>query len=92
MLTLLGGVTGLLFSYLFVYIFRKWIIHIGTGQVFTNAIPQGVDMGLSPFMFMNFTVFGFALLICLILNLMIVVLPAWNASRQQIVYSLNNKK
>jgi len=92
LLTFLGGITGLLFSYLFVYSFRKWIIHIGTGQVFANAVPQGVDVALSPSMFMNYTVFGFSLLICLILNIMITVFPAWHASRQQIVYSINTKK
>ena len=92
LLTFLGGITGLLFSYFFVYTFRRWIIHIGTGQVFANAVPQGVDVALSPSMFMNYTVFGFSFFICLILNIMITVFPAWHASRQQIVYSINTKK
>lgn len=91
LLTFLGGLAGLLFSYLLVYFFRRWIIHIGTGQVFVNAVPQGVDVALSPSMLMNFSVFFVALLLCLVLNLMVTLLPAWRASRRPIIYSLKNK-
>lgn len=91
LLTFFGGIAGLLFSWLLVYFFRRWIIHIGTGQVFVNSVPQGVDVDLSLPMMMNFTVFAAALLICVLLNLMITVIPAWHTSRREIVYSLNNK-
>lgn len=90
-LTFLGGIAGLIFSYILVYFFRRWIIHIGTGQVFVNAVPQGVEVDLSPTMMMNFTVFIVALILCLLLNLMVTLIPAWRASRREIVYSLNNK-
>jgi len=90
-LTFMGGLAGLLFSYLLVYFFRKWIIHIGTGQVFVSAVPEGVDVALSPAVMMNFTIFAVALLLCLVMNMMITVIPAWRASRREIVYSLNNK-
>ncbi|MDH6357816.1 ABC transporter permease [Parabacteroides sp. PF5-9] len=91
LLTFLGGILGLLFSYLFVYFFRRWIIHIGTGQKFVNAVPEGIDVAISPSMMMNFTVFGIALGICLLLNLMVTAIPAWRASRREIVYSLSSK-
>lgn len=89
--TILGGLTGLLFSYSIVYFFRRWIIHIGTGQRFVSAVPENLDVVISPDMLINYTVFGIALLICLILNLMVTVIPAWRASSREIVYSLNNK-
>jgi len=91
LLTFLGGALGLLVSYLLIYFFRRWIIHIGTGQRFVSAVPEGIDVALSPAMMMNFTVFGMALGICLLLNLMATVIPAWRASRREIIYSLNSK-
>lgn len=89
--TFLGGMLGLLFSYLLIYFFRRWIIHIGTGQKFVSAVPEGIDVMLSPSMFMNYTVFGIALGVCFLLNLMATTIPAWRASRREIVYSLNSK-
>lgn len=88
--TLLGGMAGLLFSYAIIYHFRRWIIHIGTGQKYVSAVPQNLDVDFSMEMLMNYTVFGIALLICLVLNLMVTIIPAWRASRREIVYSLNH--
>jgi putative ABC transport system permease protein len=91
LLTFLGGAFGLSLSYALIYFFRRWIIHVGTGQKFVSAVPEGIDVALSPSMMMNFTVFGIALGICLLLNLMATVIPAWRASRREIIYSLNSK-
>jgi len=89
--TLLGGIAGLLLSYAIIYLFRDWIIHIGIKQVFVDALPEGIDVGLTPSMLMNYTVFGITLGICLVLNLLVVIIPAWRVSRREIIYSLNTK-
>lgn len=90
--TAIGAVFGLLLSYILLLFFRKWIIHIGTAQIFVSAVPQGADVGLTPSMLLNFPVFGVVLCICILLNLMITVIPAWRTSRRQIIYALNHKK
>lgn len=92
LLTAIGAAFGLLLSYILVFFFRKWIIHIGTAQIFVSAIPQNVDVGLSTSMLLNFTIFGIVLCVCTLLNLMIIIIPAWRTARQQIIYSLNYKK
>ncbi|MDR0748903.1 MAG: ABC transporter permease [Tannerellaceae bacterium] len=87
----LGGVAGLLFSYVLLYAFRSWIIHIGIRQMFVDAAPAGLDVELAPSMLMNYTVFAVALVTCVVLNLLATVIPAWRTSCREIVYSLNKK-
>lgn len=89
--TFMGAVTGLLFSYLLVHLFRRWIIHIGTGQIYINAVPEHIDVVIAPSVLLNYTIFIIAFLLCLLLNMMITIIPAWRASRREIVYSLHNK-
>lgn len=87
--TLLGGLVGLLFSYLLVVCCGNWILQLG--EIFSEVLPEGVDVEFSASMLMNYTVFSVALGVCLVLNLASAIIPAWRASRQQIIYSLNTK-
>ena len=87
--TFLGGMAGLLFSYLIVFLGRNWIMQIGLS--YGTVPPEGVNVALSPSMLLNFPVFGLALGVCLALNLLSSLIPAWRASRKEIVYSLNDK-
>ena len=87
--TFLGGMAGLLFSYLIVFLGRNWIMQIGLS--YGTVPPEGVNVSLSPSMLLNFPVFGLALGVCLALNLLSSLIPAWRASRKEIVYSLNDK-
>ncbi len=89
--TTLGAIGGLLLSYFITYITRRWIIHVVMGQKFVNAVPSGLDVELYPSMLMNYTIFAIAFGVCFILNLMVTVIPAWNTSKREIVYSLNCK-
>ena len=75
--TLLGGLVGLLFSFLLVTFASSWVFKIGNG--FSDA------MG----MLFNPWVFLIALCVCSLLNLMSALWPAWRASRRPIVDSLN---
>ncbi len=85
--TLLGGLVGLLFSFLLVMSASSWVFKIGKG--FSAAAPDGVDVSLSMGMLFNPWVFLIALGVCFLLNLMSALWPAWRASRRPIVDSLN---
>ena len=85
--TLLGGLVGLLFSFLLVTFASSWVFKIGNG--FSDAAPDGVDVSLSMGMLFNPWVFLIALCVCSLLNLMSALWPAWRASRRPIVDSLN---
>lgn len=87
--TLLGGTVGLMFSWLLLLFSRNWILQIG--QVFADVPPDGVDVSFSPSMLMNYTVFFIAFLICLVLNILAAIIPAWRSSHRAIIYSLNVK-
>lgn len=87
--TFFGGLFGLAFSYLLIYLSRDWILQIDAS--FAQVLPEGVDVVFTPGMLMNFRVFGIALLVCFVLNLLSALIPAWRASHRQIIYSLNAK-
>ena len=86
---LLGGLVGLIFSYMLILLGRNWIMQIG--QTFADIPPKGVDVWFSPSMLLNFSVFGIALAVCLLLNLLTSLIPAWRAARREITFSLNAK-
>lgn len=84
-LTLLGGVLGLLFSYGAVYAMRIWL--------FTNSQNIGTsgDFSLSMSTLFSPLVFCLAFAFCLVINLLSAGLPAWLAARRTIVESLSDK-
>lgn len=84
-LTLIGGVVGLIFSYLAVYVMRTWL--------FTNSDNIGTagDFSLSMGALFSPQVFVLAFIFCLLINLLSAGLPAWLATRRTIVDSLNDK-
>ena len=49
--TVLGGVFGLIFSYMLIYLTRDWILQIGAS--FVNSLPEGADVVFTPGMLMN---------------------------------------
>ena len=86
--TLLGGILGLLLSYGAAYALRGVLLGssmlryvMGLGD---DVIP--IEVLLSP------RLFGWLLVFCLVLNLIVSLIPAIRASRRSIVYSLNVKK
>jgi putative ABC transport system permease protein len=83
LLTLLGGLAGLLMAYLIV-----------TGMGHTLLISRNSfvhDGGIvSPGMLLNFHVFFYALCVCVVLNLISSLIPVWNASRKPIVDAINS--
>lgn len=84
--TFLGSLLGLVISYLLVWLFRGWILNVGM-----NIDAPSGDVMIAPSMLINYEVFGISVVICLLLNLMVTVIPAWQAAGKDIIYSLNNK-
>lgn len=85
-LTLLGGVAGLVVSYLAVYWLRTWLLGNSFGaisSVFGGAPVLSVSELLSP------VVFLYAFLFCLVLNLLSAGIPAYRMSRKEAVEALN---
>ena len=84
-LTLIGGIVGLIFSYFAVYVMRTWL--------FTNSDNIGTagDFSLSMGALFSPQVFVLAFIFCLLINLLSAGLPAWLATRRTIVDSLNDK-
>lgn len=87
-LTIIGGVIGLMMSWGILAVCRNWIFTIAdghNGRYIYQADISG-EMLFAP------TVFGVALLVCVILNLISAFIPAWNSLRRPIVESLNEKR
>ena len=85
MLTLLGGVVGLLFSYLAVYAMRMWLFTNNQNVGTSGEFSLNMEALFSPWVFLLAFVF------CVVINLLSAALPAWIAARHTIVDSLNDK-
>lgn len=90
LLTLLGGLLGLLLAWLAVYIGRDWAFTMF--DEWPDSVPPGIDVRLTGEMLFAPLVFLAALLLCLLLNLLSALIPAWHSLRNPIVKSLNEKR
>ncbi len=77
-LTLMGGVIGLAFSYLCIGLMSNWLLASGGGGVAAMHTSM-----ISPWIFLV------ALFFCLVLNLLSAGIPAWRVVRTSIVNALN---
>ncbi|MDH6305278.1 ABC-type antimicrobial peptide transport system permease subunit [Parabacteroides sp. PF5-5] len=83
-LTLLGGLCGLVVSYGIVLVLSNTLLMSKYSEI-TSAVS------LSPGMLMNFMVFFYAFMICVVLNLLSSLIPVWNVSRKNIVEAIHDK-
>lgn len=83
LLTLLGGIVGLIASYIIIYLMRD--LFLGSRWEITP------NMTLSISMLINMRVFTYAFGVCLFLNILSSYIPVWNATRRPIVQSINDK-
>ena len=79
-LMLPGGLLGLGFSYGLVYLFRNLLLM--NGETSDNLF-------LSVGMLLNWQVFAYAFLVCLVLNLLSSLIPVWRAVKMNPVSALN---
>lgn len=84
-LMLPGGMVGLLFSYLLIILFRNLLLAPGM----ITLLMGKVDVDLTPGMMMNPAVFGYAFLVCLVLNFLSSMIPVWRAVRVNIIEAIN---
>lgn len=88
-LTLAGGLVGLIIAWSMLLLGKSWIFTLfedNPDALYDNSVTVTGEMLFSP------TVFISALLVCVIINLLSALIPAWNSLRKPIVSSLNEKK
>lgn len=90
LLTLLGGALGLVLAWLAIYVGREWVFSMF--DRWPDAVPEGVEVRVSGEMLFAPLVFLAALLLCMALNLLSALIPAWHSLRNPIVNSLNEKR
>ena len=88
LLTLLGGLVGLLLSYLIVVTSSKWILTLFNSFV----MNPGREMTITFEMLFNPVVFGSALLFCVLLNLISALIPTVWSLRRNIISCIHSKR
>lgn len=89
-LTLVGGLLGLLVAWIMLYVGHGWIFMLFDS--WPMDIPEGANLYVSGEMLFAPVVFLIAFLLCLVLNLLSALWPAWMSLRKPIVYSLYEKR
>ena len=91
LLTLLGGVAGMLVSWGILLSARGWILSLGAAN--WGGIPYSdASLFLGPEVLFNPYVFAMAFLVCLFLNVLSALIPALWALRHSIVNSLHAQR
>lgn len=85
LLTLIGGVMGLVFSYIGVVLLKEWFFTAW------NTYDAGTEIEVSAAALLSPAIFASALVFCLVLNLLSALIPAWRAASNNIVSSLNDE-
>lgn len=86
LLAALGAVVGFLLSCVLMYLCKDWMLG-SSGTVIESAEQFEVSI----FLFLRPGVFLCAFAACLIFNLMSVIIPAWNATRRDIITTLKGE-
>ena len=90
LLTLLGGVLGLVIAWLALYAGREWLFFLLDD--FVDTVPEGANAYVSGEMLFAPLVFLCAFVLCILLNMLSALLPAWMSLRNPIVYSLYERR
>lgn len=86
LLTGLGGLAGLLFSYLILLFTRDWILDMG--RQYSSSLPEGASVDFSATMLFNGKIFLIILLVCLVMNILSALIPVYRSLRKHITDSL----
>lgn len=89
LLTLIGAVIGLLISYLLVSVFSELFIAEFALLASEKQVITSTSSGITPAILINFTVFFWALLAALVINILSAIIPALRFTRKTITDSLN---
>lgn len=89
LLSFLGGIVGLLLSYLLVYLSAQWFVSSSILYNITDVSAQlGSSVGVTPRMLFNIEIFIGALLAILVVNTLSALFPAYKFARKNIIDSL----
>ena len=88
-LTVMGGLLGLAIAWAILISGYRWLFDLFTSG---NTYPTSVDSFISMEMIMSPTVFVIAFAVCLTLNIISALIPAWLSLRKPIVESMNEKR
>ena len=86
-LTVMGGIVGLLIAWMVVFQFRSTVFTLFDRMIAAGDVPLVTgEMLFSP------TIFVSAFLVCVVLNILSALIPAWLSLRKPIVESMNEEK
>lgn len=88
--TLIGGVVGLVISYIIMYSSSSWILTIFDN--WPEMAPEDAQLFFKSSMLFNPVVFIIAFGVCFILNFMSAIIPAYRGLKKTIIYSLSSDK
>lgn len=88
LLTIAGGLLGLVLSYVIILTASDWILHLFDGVVVTG----GSEVNVTFEMLFNPIVFGSSLLFCVLLNLISALIPTAWALRHSIIHCIHSKR
>ena len=89
-LTFAGGLLGLILAWTGLVTCREWVFSLF--EEYPNVPLDGVATEVSGEMLLAPSIFAAALLLCVVLNLLSALIPAWHSLRNPIVQSLNEKR
>jgi putative ABC transport system permease protein len=88
-LTVIGGLLGLAIAWTILIFGYRWLFDLFTSG---TTYPTSIESFISMEMLMSPTVFVIAFTVCLILNIISALIPAWFSLRKPIVESMNEKR
>ena len=89
LLSFLGGIIGLLVSYLIVMLSKQWLIPMMTFYQMSNPTAQiNNSVGITTQMLFNIEVFFWAFVAVLVINTLSAIVPAYRFSRKSVINSL----
>lgn len=85
LLTFTGGIVGLILSYILILGLKGLLLG---PNYYTN---MNINVKLDPGMMINFPIFIYAFIVCVLLNLLSAFFPVWRATKTSIVEAINDK-
>ena len=89
-LTCIGGILGILFSYIIVLMANEWIMYMVSGM--HNSTRNDIPATFTFEMLFNPTIFLLVFGLCLVLNLISALVPTILALRHPIINSIHSKR
>lgn len=90
--TFIGGMSGLVIASAVVLLWTRQLFNMMNSTFGSSKLSDSMIITFRPEMFFSLKVFGLLLAVCLILNVLSAIVPAWISMRRSIVESINEKE